>query len=398
VLHSEAPGVPDESGLQQTFLINRTIPDEGKVFCLDVSQNGAQHVLGPTSTDLSRATQIISLVLSSGNCVGRQPSSLFSLTTGALATASGGGTSATVNIVRGSARAGLVCPTGGDVCFFASLDDLRADVADMTVAGVPLTNLRIAMVEPAPLTTISGNGSPFQGVAAGSLHLTLTGKVNGVDSVFFAGNSDPLRVDVTNTSFRTSGTIAFDDLGPNHSRLPISVSVDARGTPATAGASACASASSLSRLFGFEDVQSWSSSQAALSLLTTPVTQGCGALGIRGQNYLTITGAPFTTRGLVTDTAASVDLFIPTNQPNLSYLGALQMYLSCPSGGVSNQYIGQIELTGKPVGRYSTLRFPLPAATRATLARPLDDCAFSFGLNVNPTGQTWSLDNLRFTP
>jgi hypothetical protein len=74
------------------------------------------------------------------------------------------------------------------------------------------------------------------------------------------------------------------------------------------------------------------------------------------------------------------------------------MYLSCPSGNVSNQYIGQVELTGKPQNHYSTLRFPLPSVTLSTLARPLNDCSFSFALNVNPTGRTWILDNLRFSP
>ena len=74
------------------------------------------------------------------------------------------------------------------------------------------------------------------------------------------------------------------------------------------------------------------------------------------------------------------------------------MHLSCPSGGVSNQYIGQVELTGKPLNQYSTLRFSLPQAVRTTLARQLNDCSFTLSLNVNPTGNTWILDRLRFTP
>ena len=168
--------------------------------------------------------------------------------------------------------------------------------------------------------------------------------------------------------------------------------------PTTAQNAACAAESSLQRLFGFEDVQRWTSTQAALSLVTSPLTQGCGALGVSGQGYIPINGGTFTTSGLATKAAASVDLFIPTNQPNQSYLGALQMYLSCPSGNVFNQYIGQVELTGKPQNQYSTLRFPLPSVTLSTLARPLNDCSFSFALNVNPTGRTWILDNLRFTP
>jgi hypothetical protein len=71
--------------------------------------------------------------------------------------------------------------------------------------------------------------------------------------------------------------------------------------------------------------------------------------------------------------------------------------LSCPSGNVFNQSIGQVELTGKPTGQYSTLRFPLPSAVVSTLGRGLQDCFFGLALNVNATGQKWLLDNLRFT-
>jgi hypothetical protein len=73
------------------------------------------------------------------------------------------------------------------------------------------------------------------------------------------------------------------------------------------------------------------------------------------------------------------------------------MYLTCPAGHVINQYVGQAELTGLPQGAFSTLRVPLPAATVAALQGG-SQCALSFALNVNATGGTWELDNLRFTP
>jgi hypothetical protein len=176
------------------------------------------------------------------------------------------------------------------------------------------------------------------------------------------------------------------------------VAVNVQGIPASPQSSACAALSPLQRLFGFEDSFSWDSSVAQLSLVTSPVTQGCGALGIGGSGYMPITGMSFSTAGMSLNTALSVDLFIPTNQPNPFWLGALQMYLSCPSGNVFNQYIGQVELTGRPQNQYSTLRFPLPAQVSSTLARGLGDCFFSFALNVNQTNRTWALDNLRFTP
>lgn len=38
------------------------------------------------------------------------------------------------------------------------------------------------------------------------------------------------------------------------------------------------------------------------------------------------------------------------------------------------------------------------APVRTTLTSNLNDCFFSFALNVNQTNRTWILDNLRFTP
>ena len=180
--------------------------------------------------------------------------------------------------------------------------------------------------------------------------------------------------------------------------MTITVATNVSGTPANAQQLACAGETGIQRLLGFEDVLSWSSMQATLSPVTTPVTQGCGALGIAGQGYMTIASLPFATNTLTLGPALSVDLFIPGNQPNQFYLGALQMYLSCPSGNVFNAYIGQAELTGKPQNAYSTFRYPLPSNVTSTLKQPLSDCSLSLALNVNQTGRTWILDNLRFTP
>jgi len=119
---------------------------------------------------------------------------------------------------------------------------------------------------------------------------------------------------------------------------------------------------------------------------------------VAGQNFIQIQGAPFTTSGLTVKPGLSVDLFIPNNQPNLSFIGNLQVLLGCPSGGVNNQFIGQVALTGKPLNQFSTLQFALPSQTISTLQRSLNDCFFSWGLNVNQTNRTWIMDNLRFTP
>jgi hypothetical protein len=179
--------------------------------------------------------------------------------------------------------------------------------------------------------------------------------------------------------------------------LTVSVTFGLAGTPSTTATKACATASPRDRLFGFEDVQSWSSTVAALSHVTSPVTQGCGSLGIQGQGYMPINCSPFVASDLTLNSALSVDLFIPNNQPNQNYLGALQMYLTCPSLNAFNEYIGQAELTGKPQNAYSTLRFPLPSQVTNTLNQGASDCSWAFALNANQTNKTWILDNLRFT-
>jgi hypothetical protein len=180
--------------------------------------------------------------------------------------------------------------------------------------------------------------------------------------------------------------------------LPISVTVNVSGVPGTSDTIACANQSPRQRLFGFEDAQSWSSTSASLSLVTTPLTQGCAALGVSGSGFMSIAGAPFSARGLPAASSMTTDLFIPGNQPNPFWLGALQAHVSCPTANAFDVYIGQVELTGKPVGRFSTLTFLVPTAVRNLLQNPSNSCSFRFGLNVNPTGRKWVLDNLTLRP
>jgi len=396
-LHSVHPDIEHGpvSGTTKTF---NTIREDPNPFnsCMPSGLRPITWV-GPPDGDYSGAVSIGSVNPGSA-CDPNASFALFSLVPPPtpVATATGGGITTTMTALRGQARIGESC--FGEICVLQSLDDFQADISDMTISGVQLRKLRVNSIKSAPLTQISlPDENPFLGVAPGELRLRVEGQVNGVDSQFHVASASPFRVDGA-TSFRLLGSFLLDGLGPNGTSLPITIAVNATGPTATPQQLACATQSQLSRLFGFEDVQSWTSTQGTLSLVTSPVRQGCGALGVSGQGYMPIVGAPFTTRGLATNAALSVDLFIPTGQPNPSWLGALQMYLSCPSGAVSNQYIGQVELTGKPVCQYSTLRFPLPSVTLSTLARPLDDCFFSFALNVNATGNTWLLDRLRFTP
>ncbi|MBC7771761.1 MAG: hypothetical protein H7210_04635, partial [Pyrinomonadaceae bacterium] len=263
---------------------------------------------------------------------------------------------------------------------------------------MPLRNIVVTNTVPVAIVqALQPKGGFRPTVQPRALRLLVAGLFNGVPSIIRVENRAPLLIDISADAFSLRGSVSFHATDPLGNFLPLSISIDVRGQPSTPAGRACADLSPQRRLFGFEDPLDWTSGAARVSLVTSPVTQGCGALGIEGQHYMPIAGGRFSTVGLTVGQAITTDLFIPSNQPNPYWLGALQMYLTCPSGNVFNQFIGQVELTGRPQGQFSALRFPVGDATRSTLASPLEDCAFSFALNVNPTGRMWVLDNLRFT-
>ncbi len=383
-------------------------PQDSGTMCFDLSyvdsqgKGGAELILTPSS-NRDASVNLVQVVPNDQNCpltpaaaATASPAPVtYELAPGSIGTASGAGSTVALTAVRGVAVMGQVC--GDDVCQ-PSLDHLRVDLADTTVAGASLTALSVENVGATAFSSLTDPDSKLATIETGALQLIATGRINGQTMTNVVKNDSTWKIGATGTTFSLQGNLSVlgRDLA-GHS-VKVTVAANLSGHPATAATRACLALSPIQRLFGFEDVGSWSSSNASLSLITTPVTQGCGALGVQGQGYLPINGASFPTAGLATTPALSVDLFIPGNQPNPNYLGALQMYLSCPTGNVFNQYIGQVELTGKPQNHYSTLRFPLPTAVSGTLGRDLSDCAFSFALNANNTNRTWILDNLRFTP
>jgi hypothetical protein len=365
--------------------------------CSDLSKVGAVDTIKPTLPPNSPpdvpteirdgVVQLFQVIPNDHNCdIPASALTAYELTPGPLGQATAAGTTVPFSMTRGFAT------FNG-----ASLNDLSINIADLTVAGTRISNALVTNTFPARLEIGDPDNPSHTGIAAGNLRLRVIGLVGGVPQIYNLHNDTRLDLIVSSTMLKLSGTFNFTDVDQNGKPLPVKVTFTMPGTPATPATKACATASPRDRLFGFEDPQSWSSTVATLSLVTSPVTQGCGALGIAGQGYMPINSSPFDAAGLPLKSAVSVDLFIPNNQPNQFYLGALQMYLTCPSVNAFNEYIGQVELTGKPQNAFSTLRFPLPSQVTSTLRQAPSDCSWGFALNANPTNRTWILDNLRFT-
>jgi hypothetical protein len=159
-------------------------------------------------------------------------------------------------------------------------------------------------------------------------------------------------------------------------------------------------------VLGFETPAGWTVSSGTVSSSAKAFTQGAAALAVAApQSYTTLVSAPLAS-GLaplagLTNAGATVevDLELPTSQPNPLYLGALQMYVSSPSHGVFNQYLGQSELTGRQLGTFQTYQFAVTSLVISKLAgTTYSDLTFTIALNA-PSGAkgTYIFDNLRTT-
>ena len=152
----------------------------------------------------------------------------------------------------------------------------------------------------------------------------------------------------------------------------------------------------LTDALGFERLLYWSASDAQLSSSTLH-TNGSFSLAVQDGGYLPIRSLPLALGPLESAVRRiAFDLHLPTQQPNPFWIGASQRFVTIPSANLFNAYLGQVELTPLPLGRFSKLSFDLPAAVRTALARARSDVRITIVLNVNQGSGTHYVDHLRF--
>jgi CubicO group peptidase (beta-lactamase class C family) len=153
----------------------------------------------------------------------------------------------------------------------------------------------------------------------------------------------------------------------------------------------------LKPLFSFESSWEWSSPQATLDVLSSPTpTHGVGALAVPGIGFVRAVSRDFDTCEIMQPTPnLKLDVFIPPNQPNPSWLGTVAVEVECPA--VSHyRFVGPVNLTGKAQNQFHTLSFTLPADTVTLLDKGRDTCRFAITLNANANSGSWRFDKLRF--
>ena len=155
-----------------------------------------------------------------------------------------------------------------------------------------------------------------------------------------------------------------------------------------------ASVADAQRILGMEAPADWTVQNGTLAGSTTR-TQGNGSLAVQAHGYTVVQSRLLGPVGPVAPTI-SLDLRLPPEQPNPSWLGAAQVFVTAPSIGLNNAYVGQRELTGLSLSTFHTLTFEMPAAIRTALSGSYFDLSVSVVLNVptNATG-TYLIDNLQ---
>jgi len=155
---------------------------------------------------------------------------------------------------------------------------------------------------------------------------------------------------------------------------------------------------SIERLFSFEDSNDWSVSNGNGSA-SDWVTDGTSSLKVSGSGYVEIESRTFNTMDLdQVMEVVSVDLAVPTTIPNPYWLGALQLFVSCPSANLYNAFQGQIDLADASLGEFNQLIFDLDESAVSALATMGNVCSLKFALNVAAGSGDYIFDHVAFIP
>jgi hypothetical protein len=152
-------------------------------------------------------------------------------------------------------------------------------------------------------------------------------------------------------------------------------------------------------VLGFESASNWSSTAGSLSTVSSPITEGAAALQVTNIAYAEISSVALTQADVAGLGSVAVDLLLPSQQPNPSWLGVAQIFLSVPSRNVNNAIMGSVQLTGMPLETYNTISFAIPQwVSTALQGATYSDLTVKVVLNVNQGSGRYLLDNFRFLP
>jgi FtsP/CotA-like multicopper oxidase with cupredoxin domain len=148
-------------------------------------------------------------------------------------------------------------------------------------------------------------------------------------------------------------------------------------------------------ILGFEDPNDWISTVAAIQPgVSTNRTQGRHSVSLPARNFVELRGRQF---NLTAALPATIRLdFLKPSQSSPPTFGAVQMFADCPSKGVNNAFLSQVDLVPLPNNVFNTLTFTVPTAVRNSVGSSCEDFNLRVTVNVpfNSVGN-YLLDNIR---
>jgi hypothetical protein len=158
-------------------------------------------------------------------------------------------------------------------------------------------------------------------------------------------------------------------------------------------------------VLSLDSADGWTIVSGTGTLTTSSVhTEGSGAIRVAGGGYIETRSPPVSTDEVAAQTGGAtparigLEVFIPTNQPNPYWVGLIQFYVEIPSVGYGHNYIGQVQLTGLPRGRFVHIETSIPAAQRTLLAGSHSDVRLYIAVNTPTNAPPVIVDHLQFRP
>jgi FtsP/CotA-like multicopper oxidase with cupredoxin domain len=148
-------------------------------------------------------------------------------------------------------------------------------------------------------------------------------------------------------------------------------------------------------ILGFEDPNDWISTVAAIQPgVSTNRQQGRHSVSLPARNFVELRGRQFNLTAALPTTITLA--FLKPAQATPPTFGAVQMFADCPSKGVNNAFLSQVNLVGLPNNVFNTLSFTVPSAVRTAVGSSCEDFNLRVTVNVpsNSTGN-YLLDNIR---
>jgi len=116
------------------------------------------------------------------------------------------------------------------------------------------------------------------------------------------------------------------------------------------------------RTLGFDEVTDWYKFSGAGTLqASTQHSQGTSSVKVSGMGFIGIRNStPITKDEHPAPAVVGYDVWVPTNPVNPNWHGDTQLYITAPSAGIYEQYLGQRSFQNLPKGSSCAWNFRSP--------------------------------------